>query len=255
VKHRFTRSAVAFPIKPVVLVLAAAPFKSISLKSLAFPLQKLIATRHAGGSSVNNLRLLDRLTKEHSPRTTLEIGLGTGSSALLFASYHQAAGHGPGAHTAIDPYQTSPTAFASAGLHALQRAGLTEFVTHRNGLSALELPRLVADGTSFDMIYVDGSHLFEDVFVDAYFSMRLLTPNGILLFDDSAHAQPLKVVRFLRANMRGCLREIDLTRYSDRHPFVYRVARMLERVQLTAFRRIGETERSWEEWGNPLRSF
>ena len=91
--------------------------------------------------------------------------------------------------------------------------------------------------------------------MDAYFSMRLLTPNGILLFDDSAHAQPLKVVRFLRTNMRGCLREIDLTPYSDRNPFVYRVARMLQRVQLTAFRRIGDTERSWDEWEKPLRSF
>lgn len=151
------------------------------------PLQELKATRHPGGSSVNNLRILDQLTKEHSPRTTLEIGLGPGNSALLFAYYHQAAGHGSGAHTAIDPYQTSPTAFASAGLHALQRAGLTEFVTLRNGLSALELPRLVADGTAFDMIYVDGSHLFEE---------RL---RGRLLLDAASHAKRHPAVRRQRA--------------------------------------------------------
>ena len=42
-------------------------------------------------------------------------------------------------------------------------------------------------GERFDMIYIDGSHEFDEVFVDAYYSYRLLSPGGIMLLDDSPH--------------------------------------------------------------------
>ena len=35
------------------------------------------------------------------------------------------------------------------------------------------------------MIYVDGSHNFEHVFIDAYYSVQLLDMGGVVLFDDS----------------------------------------------------------------------
>jgi predicted O-methyltransferase YrrM len=124
----------------------------------------------AGAATINNLRTLARLMAETKPGRTLEIGLGAGASALLFASYHQEAGHLPQSHVAIDPYQLSRTAFNSAGLRELEEAGLASFVSHHNGLSSLELPKLIDEGAVFDLIYIDGSHLFEDVFVDAYFS-------------------------------------------------------------------------------------
>jgi hypothetical protein len=47
---------------------------------------------------------------------------------------------------AIDPYQTSPTAFNSATLRALERAGLAGFVSYRSNLSSLELPKLIGEG-------------------------------------------------------------------------------------------------------------
>jgi predicted O-methyltransferase YrrM len=209
-----------------------------------------------GRSTENKLRIMARLMEETKPARTLEIGLGVGASALLFASYHRDAGHQSQTHLAIDPYQTSPTAFNSAALRALEGAGLASFVSHRSNFSSLELPKLVGEGASFDLIYIDGSHLFEDVFVDAYFSAHLLSGGGIMLFDDSASAQVLKVVRFIRANMRGTLAELDLSTYREGSRFRYWVARAISRVQLTAFRRISSAkERDWREWTAPCGAF
>jgi predicted O-methyltransferase YrrM len=46
------------------------------------------------------------------------------------------------------------------------------------------LDRLVQDKTSFDLIYIDGSHERDDVLIDSVLAWRLLAPNGICIWDD-----------------------------------------------------------------------
>ena len=43
---------------------------------------------------------------------------------------------------------------------------------------------LAAEGREFGFVYIDGSHLALDVMVDASLSWRLLTPGGVMVFDD-----------------------------------------------------------------------
>jgi len=43
---------------------------------------------------------------------------------------------------------------------------------------------LAEEGSQFDLVYVDGSHLALDVLVDASLSWPLLVPGGIVIFDD-----------------------------------------------------------------------
>jgi hypothetical protein len=54
------------------------------------------------------------------------------------------------------------------------------------GLSDIELPRLIADGKSeyFDLIYIDGSHQAPDVLSDAVQGFKLLKIEGVMIFDD-----------------------------------------------------------------------
>ena len=59
------------------------------------------------------------------------------------------------------------------------------------------LLRLVEKGEQFGLVYVDGSHIFEDVFVDAYFGSRLLAEQGIIAFDDCRDLHVLKVIKFI----------------------------------------------------------
>jgi len=152
-------------------------------------LTELLRTRRAVGrtgrvynglaalSTVNNLQTIRCLMHELRPLRTLEIGLSFGGSALVFCASHKELCRPPeGQHTALDPHQA--TVWDSCGLMAVERAGLMSYLDFRAAYSAFELPRLVEQGAQIDLVYVDGSHLFEDVFVDAYYVARLLAPGG-----------------------------------------------------------------------------
>jgi len=225
-------------------------------------LQQMIATGwahdrdgnnvHATGvSTVNNLVVLDHLQRSTNACATLEIGLAYAASALVFANNHSLAGRPPHSHVAIDPFQHH---LNYAGLTMLESAGLLQHVRHIADFSDRALPSLLSDGAQFGMIYIDGSHLFEDVFLDCHYAAQLLEPDGIMLLDDSSDKHVRKVIRFLRGNMRHMLTEVDLAPYRmDRgRSAKYRVGKALGRTQLTAFRKIGEGRRAYDA---PLKNF
>ena len=64
----------------------------------------------------------------------------------------------------------------------LERTGASAKVTTITGYSQLALRELPLD--SFDIVYVDGSHLKSDVLEDAVLSWRLLRAGGVMIFDD-----------------------------------------------------------------------
>jgi predicted O-methyltransferase YrrM len=197
-------------------------------------------------STVNNLVTLMNLFSQVKPNRTLEIGMAFGGSCLLFAAlFRQNNVKATKQHIAIDPFQTSH--WEQLGIKAVQRAGLADYVSVQEELSSIELPKLVAQQEQFDLVYVDGSHLFEDVFVDAYFTAKLLAIRGVVVFDDCRDPNVSKVIRFLRRNMQRSLEELDLSSYrADRGKTLkYRVARKLGQTQIVAFRRIGEGSRPW----------
>jgi predicted O-methyltransferase YrrM len=198
-------------------------------------------------SSDNNLRTLRRLMCELKPKRTLEVGLSFGGSGLVFTSSHRDNGNPPSRqHIAIDPFQDS--VWDDCGLVAIEKSDLAGYLDFRKAFSSIELPKLVSEESRFDLIYIDGSHLFEDVFIDAYYSMRLLADGGVVTFDDSSNQHVRKVIRFLRTNCASGLQEIDLGLYrrDDGASLRYRTAKMLGRVQLTGFRRTGKVDRNWD---------
>jgi len=206
-----------------------------------------------GCSTANNLVVLKNVCATFRPRRTMEIGMAFGGSCLLLAAMHRQAGAAPnGQHSAIDPFQT--TLWERVGIEALERADLSGYVKVREELSSLALPKMVADNEEFDLVYIDGSHLFEDVFVDAYYTLRVLAPNGIVLFDDCRSRHVKKVIQFIRRNWGSLLAEIDIApfRYDKGRDLKYRAARALGQVQMTGFRRIGSTCR---EWNAPFSEF
>jgi protein O-GlcNAc transferase len=50
--------------------------------------------------------------------------------------------------------------------------------------SVVALNRLRANGSSFDLIYIDGEHMRDEVLVDSLLAWPLLKPGGILIWDD-----------------------------------------------------------------------
>jgi predicted O-methyltransferase YrrM len=203
-------------------------------------------------STPNNLYVLRALMLERTPGRTLEVGLGFGGSALTIACTHQELGRPPlGQHTALDPHQASHC--DNAALAVIERAGLSGYVDFKPQYSAIALAALAAEGARFDLVYVDGSHVFEDVFIDAFFGFRLLNTGGVIVFDDCTIDHVAKVLGFVTANWDGWTAELDLSRYrADAGSLKYKVARRLGKVQMRAFTRTGDDTRGWDV---PLKPF
>ena len=190
-----------------------------------------------GLSTPNTLKAIEQLMKQHSPRNTLEVGMAFGGSAVVFAAMHRRSDPtGRHVHIAIDPYQSS--IWDSVGRLKLEESHLIDFVEVIEEKSSVVLPRLMAAGRQFGMIYIDGSHLFEDVFVDAYFCARLLEIGGYILFDDSTDPHVAKVLAFINASASGLECQPEIT-------WRKRIARYFGKRQLTVYRRIGPVEREW----------
>jgi len=238
---------------------SVAPERTLDL-AFCPELRRMVDTREAtarsGGvlrgapvSSPNNLVTLRNLCAALAPERTLEIGLATGGSALALASAHRDLGRGPARqHLAIDPMQLSPKAYDGAALVALERAGLVGYVHLYVGASAAVLPRLVEEGVRVGLAYVDGSHLFEDVFVDFYYTARLLPEGGVVCFDDCALRDVRKVIRFIQRNFGAILEPFDLApfRADEGRDWKYRVARRVERDQMVAFRKTAQSTRPFK---------
>ena len=69
----------------------------------------------------------------------------------------------------------------------LELSGVPKKATVLKGFSQIVLKQLPLE--SFDLIYIDGSHVAKDVLVDAVLSWQLLKPGGILMFDDYLYKQ------------------------------------------------------------------
>ena len=66
--------------------------------------------------------------------------------------------------------------------HNIQCCGVAKYVSYQQGSTAEVLPRLASD--SFDVIFLDGSHRYEDVAFDIEQASRLISDGGIICGDD-----------------------------------------------------------------------
>jgi predicted O-methyltransferase YrrM len=140
--------------------------------------------------------LRDLLIAEDA-RTVIEIGLAYGASALAIAEALVSCGTDDTHHVIVDAFQDR---FHDAGWHALSEVGLTERSTLLRERSQLALPRLIADGFVADAAFVDGSHIFHNVFVDLYFLRDLVTPGGLVVLDDCHWPSVATAVRYFELN-------------------------------------------------------
>ena len=124
--------------------------------------------------------LRDLLLKENA-RVVIEIGLAYGGSALAIAEALISKGTEGAAHLMIDAFQDE---FYDAGWNAIIAAGLTDVCSLLRERSHLALPRLVADGIVADAAFVDGSHIFHNLFVGLFFLRELVRPGGLIVLDD-----------------------------------------------------------------------
>lgn len=124
---------------------------------------------------------------ETRAKNTLEVGLAYGTSALVFAEYHQRAKNTGVCHTAIDPnqYGSGEGHWEGIGVQNLKRVG---FVRGRNWRlveksSVDALPEL-SKKLKLDVALIDGYHLFDYTLLDVFYCLKMLRVGGVLIVDD-----------------------------------------------------------------------
>ena len=132
------------------------------------------------------------------PRVVIEIGLAYASSALAIAEALVSLGTDGARHVIIDAYQDR---FEDIGWTALVDAGLGERCSLIRERSQLALPRFVQEGLVADAAFVDGSHVFHNVFVDLAFLGELVRAGGLIILDDVAWPSVATAVAYFEANM------------------------------------------------------
>jgi predicted O-methyltransferase YrrM len=149
--------------------------------------------------------LRDLLIAER-PNLVIEIGLAYGSSALAIAEALVSVGSVVSVvsvgserprHLIIDVFQEE---FHDAGWQAIVDSGLGELCWLIRERSQMALPRLLAEGFVADAAFVDGSHVFHNVFVDLYFLSELVRPGGLLIIDDYQWQSVATAARYFELN-------------------------------------------------------
>jgi predicted O-methyltransferase YrrM len=230
-------------------------------------LRELYDTRKASGKSgrqflssglspKKNLLFIRGIMLEHKPAATLEIGLAWGGSALTFCATHRDLSRAPDhQHVAIDPMQNS--LFDGAAELALSASGLKDYCDVFEQPSHYVLPKLLEQNRKFGLIYIDGSHRFDDVMLDYYYSFMLVHLGGIIMFDDSTQGPTQKVIRYIERNLSALIVRQPLEHFlpEGKERLRYKIANALRKNQLTAFKKIGDThDPSWDNQ-RPLKQF
>jgi predicted O-methyltransferase YrrM len=143
--------------------------------------------------------------RREGARQTLEVGLGFAISTLFICEALLENG-GEIGHVAVDPYQFESlpghrTLYGGVGVATLEEAGVRDLVELLVERSETALPRLLAEGRSFDLAFVDGNHRFEGVFLDLVFCGKLLGPGAVVFADDMQLPAVRRAVQFCVSNL------------------------------------------------------
>ena len=214
--------------------------------------EMLSQTNGTGASSEGTLRRIHCIIAEKRPKRTIEIGLAHGYSCLLICqSLREYCDNGT--HIAIDPWQES--AFANAGLKNIKRAGFDGLVRFLKLSSYIALTDLEKGGDRFDFAFIDGNHLFEDVFVDFFLINKIMSEGAVIVFDDCKMPSVRKVTRFIESNYQALYRPVSLASYCATMASRWRLhlAEKLGRSQNRAF--VKTTTATSREWNSAFTDF
>jgi len=163
------------------------------------------------------------LIRDAKPENTLEIGLAYGFSTVYFLAAIHA--NGIGHHLALDPFQDTWKGIGLMREKVLQLPlGLFSF---RAEDSIQGLTRLAREKRRFGVIFIDGSHRFDDVLIDFSLASLICDVKGYIILDDLWMPSIQRVASFIRSN-RSDFNEI---------------ATPINNIDV--FRKVGEDKREW----------
>jgi predicted O-methyltransferase YrrM len=136
--------------------------------------------------------IYDFLQQLENP-VTLEVGFGYGRSACYIMA---ATGR---EHCVMDPYQDH---YNRQALNNIKKCGFDGQLNFFEDCSHNVLPRMLSEGKKFDFIFIDGDHKFDGIFVDFYYSDKILNDGGFVLFHDTWMRSTQLVMAFIEKNRK-----------------------------------------------------
>src|SRR5437868_6635763 len=146
----------------------------------------------AQGSQIN------QIVRQSEVFKSLEIGFAYGYSTIWILDALRSRTNA--CHVAIDPFEL--TSWRGVGLYQVKRLDLNANFDWIAEPSIHALSRLIQAQERFQFIFIDGNHRFDDVLVDFYLSDQLVSPGGIVAFDDMWMPSVRSVANFIRRNRR-----------------------------------------------------
>jgi len=167
-------------------------------------LKEMFETETAYNLKGESVRLHGGLSREHAealyqavlqthPTCVIEIGMACGTSALAILAGLQKLG-GTGRLISVDPYQSQG---GGIGLASVARAKLQHLHQLIEKPDYLALPSLLDGSTHVDLAYIDGWHTFDYTLLDFFYIDKMMTPGGVVAFNDCGWRSVFKVLRFV----------------------------------------------------------
>eukprot|EP00040_Diaphanoeca_grandis_P001404 m.18412 g.18412 ORF g.18412 m.18412 type:complete len:294 (+) comp12001_c0_seq1:73-954(+) len=193
-------------------------------------------------SQLKAASILNTLVRTKNMSRTLEIGLACGASAATIMQGHaDSSGSTRGKHIAIDPAALlkstdedglQKNGFDGIGVEVIEKLGLSdgfELKPHPSHGALPDILRELGENT-FQLVLVDGMHLFDFMLLEAYYADLLLDVGGYLVFDDTWMPATQRVIMFIIHNRHYSI--VDTTFVED--PY-----------RLTVLKKLKNDDRPW----------
>jgi predicted O-methyltransferase YrrM len=144
------------------------------------------------------------LVYKNDLKQVLEVGMANGISGLFvcqaLSDLAKDTGNKSRKLTSIDPFQSSQ--WENAGITSIKKAKLKTYHTLIEEKSFIAMPNLVQAKKKYDMVFIDGMHLFDYTLIDLFYADQLLNIGGIIALDDIRHPGTGKAYEYILTNYK-----------------------------------------------------
>lgn len=177
---------------------------------------------------------------EFKPDAILEIGLAYGVSAMTICDAIQ--DWSGVSYDIIDCFQNRE--WRSIGLFNMQKSGYINEISFHEERSEIQLPQFLKEKRKFDLVFVDGCHRFDHVFIDFFYVNKMLNTGGVVVFDDVHLKSIQKVLSFI--DCYGGYEKIDVPEIDQKTQLKLRKMMGVPESRIIGYKKVKTVQQNWD---------
>jgi predicted O-methyltransferase YrrM len=143
------------------------------------------------------------LVIENKFTNVLEVGMANGLSSLYICEALKKVKKETGKSgklISIDPFQSIQ--WKNAGITSIKKAKLKTYHKLIEEMDYIAMPQLIEEDKKFDMVLIDGMHLFDYTILDLFYADILTKVGGVICLDDIKHKGTGKAYDYVVKNYK-----------------------------------------------------